>query len=340
MSENDTRTFLSHLVDPEVLADMVSGKVEKLIKVTPFAKVDTTLQGRPGSTITVPYYGHIGAAVVVAEGAEIPTSQLTTSTKDYSVLKIGTGITLTDESVLSGYGNPVDEGAKQLAQAIAQKVDQDAMDELYKGDQHFLSTTTIKYDAVVDGIDVFQEEFNSPKVMFIHPEQLKTLRKDSNFISADKYGLGTNVIMYGEIGMICNTRVVVSKRVAKNAEFYYEVESTTTNALKIVADTATPDTGEVKLATVKAKAINGYVPKVNDYVLKVVADTYYINPIVRIVGENDVDTGVPALTIYLKRDTSVEADRQSSKRQTEYTVDKHFVTALTNSAEVCLLYVK
>lgn len=337
MAEQGNRTFLTNLVDPQVLADMVSGKVDKYIRVTPFAKIDDKLVGRPGSTVTVPYYGHIGNAVVVLEGEEIPVEKLTTGTKEYTIHKIGKGITITDEAVLSGYGDPVDEGAKQLAQSIAQKVDQDAIDELYKADQMFVSTTKLTYNAVVDGIDVFNEEFNSPKVMFVNPTQVTSLRKDSNFISADKYGAGTNVIMYGEIGMIANTRIVTSKRVRKNAEVYYPVAAGTTGALTIVADTAEPSTGEVKLSTVKAKAFNGYEPEVGDTVMHLAADSSFVNPIIRIVNEDDVETGIPAITIYTKRDTYVEPEREASKKQTSYYADKHFVVALTNSAEVVLL---
>lgn len=332
------RTFLEDLVDPEVLADMVSGKVDKLVKITPFAKIDNTLSGRAGSTITVPYYGHIGNAVVVAEGDEIPVEALSTSTKDYKVHKIGKGITITDEAVLSGYGDPVTEGANQLARSIAQEVDQNGMDELLKADQHYFASTKIKYTAVVDGIGVFNEEANSPKIMFINPAQVTDLRKDPEFISADKYGFGTNVMMTGEIGMIANTRIVVSKRVALNKAFYKPVESGTTGAKTIVANTATPTTGEIKLEDVKP-VIGGYEPKVGDVVLSVGASSFYVNPIVRIVSESEVDTGIPALTIYTKRDVQLEIERQSTKRQSVYTVDKHYVVALTNASEVVLLYV-
>lgn len=336
MAEQGNRTFLTNMVDPQVLADMVSGKVEKYIRVTPFAKIDNKLVGNPGSTVTVPYYGHIGDAVVVAEGEEIPVKKLTTSTKEYSIHKIANGITLTDEAVLSGYGDPVGEGAKQLAQSIAQKMDTDAMDELYNADQHFLASTKIKYDAIVDGVDVFGEELNSQKIMFVNPSQVSTLRKDTNFISADKYGASNNVVMYGEIGMVANTRIVPSKRVTKNEEFYYEVTSGTTGALEVVASGAS--TGEVNLADVKAKAINGYEPAVGDYVLNVAANTYWVNPIVKFANEDEVETGIPAITIYMKRDTFVEPEREASKKQTSYYADKHCVVALTNADAVVLLY--
>lgn len=338
MADQGDRTFLTNLVDPQVLADMVSGKVDKLIRVTPFAKIDNTLVGRPGSTITVPFYGHIDNAVVVAEGEQIPLKKLTTSTKNYTIHKIARGITLTDEAVLSGYGDPVGQGATQLAQAIAQKVDEDAINALYEADQHFLAAAKIKYDTIVDGIGVFEEEFNAPKVMFVNPVQVTTLRKDANFISADKYGASNDVVMYGEIGMIANTRVVTSKRVVKNAEFYYEVAAGTTGALVIVADDDTPEATEIKLATVAAKAIAGYTPAVGDSVLKVDADTYWMNPIVRISTETEADTGIPAITVYTKRDTFVEPEREAGKKQTNYYADKHCVVGLTNADNVVMLY--
>ena len=53
-------TKINDLINPQVMADMISAKVEKKIVVAPFAKVDNTLVGVPGNTITVPKYGYIG----------------------------------------------------------------------------------------------------------------------------------------------------------------------------------------------------------------------------------------------------------------------------------------
>ena len=62
------KTKLENLVDPQVMADMVSAKLPKKIKFSPIARIDTTLVGRPGSTIVVPKYAYIGDAEDVAEG--------------------------------------------------------------------------------------------------------------------------------------------------------------------------------------------------------------------------------------------------------------------------------
>ena len=67
----DFITKLSDMIDPEVMADMVSARIPKKLRVAPFAKIDDTLAGVPGDTITVPAYTYIGDAADVAEGGEV-----------------------------------------------------------------------------------------------------------------------------------------------------------------------------------------------------------------------------------------------------------------------------
>lgn len=50
------RTKLANMVDPEVMADILSAKLEDLIRFAPLARIDRTLVGRPGSTVTVPKF--------------------------------------------------------------------------------------------------------------------------------------------------------------------------------------------------------------------------------------------------------------------------------------------
>lgn len=49
-----TQTKLAQMVNPEVMADMVSAKLPKLLKFTPLAYVERTLVGQAGNTLTVP----------------------------------------------------------------------------------------------------------------------------------------------------------------------------------------------------------------------------------------------------------------------------------------------
>ncbi len=209
-------TKIENLIDAEVMADAISGKMESAIRVTPFAKVDTTLEGKnAGDTITVPQFAYIGDAEDVAEGVECGTVQLTATTTQAKVKKAMKAVTLTDEAILSGYGDPVGETNAQLAKSIAAKVDGDAMDALQTAQlKHDGTANKISYSGIVDAVDVFNEEFNSAKVIFVHPAQVGTLRKDADFLSADK--LAESVRVSGAVGKICNCEVVVSRRVPLN----------------------------------------------------------------------------------------------------------------------------
>ena len=210
-------TQLINMINPEVMSEMISAKVEKRVSVIPFAKVDTTLQGRAGNTITIPVLDYIGDALDVGEGNPIGDTTLSTKDKQFTVKKIGHGVDITDEAILSGYGDPVGEANRQLAIAIAQKVDQDAIDALYGASLKYNGIANkISYAGIVDAIDAFEEEYNTEKIIFVHPKQVSQLRKDSDFTSADKYLNGNYVAVNGEIGKIANARVVVSKRVKED----------------------------------------------------------------------------------------------------------------------------
>ena len=217
----DLVTKVSDLIIPEVMADMISAKVEEKVIVSKIAKVDTTLQGSAGNEVTVPQYKYIGDAEDVAEGVAMETAKLETGSTSFTIKKAGKGVSITDEAFLSGYGDPVGEAQRQLATAIANKIENDVMDVLVTpseeagdGKVQLISgdgTSAISYAGVIDAEDMFNEEVSSDKVIYVHPKQMTKLRKDADFISADKYD--GKVTTSGEVGKIGTCKVVRSKRV-------------------------------------------------------------------------------------------------------------------------------
>lgn len=213
-------TKIQNLVNPQVMADAVTAKVKQKIVATPFAKVDDTLVANAGDTITIPTFEYIGDAEDVAEGVECGTTILTATTTTAKVKKVMKAIELTDEAILSGYGNPVGEGTSQLGKSIASKVDADVI-ECAKGAQLKYTagaTAIIGYASIVNAIDLFDEEVIGDKVMFVSPKQITQLRLDKDFISADKYN--NEVMMRGEIGMIGSARIVPSRKIKAVAGVY------------------------------------------------------------------------------------------------------------------------
>ena len=209
---NVTTLVNGDVFDPEVVSDMINAKVSKKAVMSGYIKVDSTLNGVPGSTITVPRWGYIGEAVDLVEGQPIDTTKMAFTTAQYGIKKIGKGVMLTDEAQLSGYGNPMGTATNQIAMSISEKLDNDRVAVLYESKNEVDQTASIiKYTAIVDGVDMFGEEEDSRKVILIHSKQKTQLRKDPDFISADKFQSG--VMVSGAIGRVAGCDVVVSNKV-------------------------------------------------------------------------------------------------------------------------------
>lgn len=329
-------TKIQDLINPTVMADMISGKIGKKLVVTPFAKIDDTLVGVPGDTIKVPQYAYIGDAEDVAEGESAQTAKLGVSAVEVTVKKAMKAVELSDEAVISGYGNPVGETNNQLALAIASKIDDDSITALMGAQKICFLNSIISYHGIVDAMDVFNEETNCEKVMFVHPNQLTQLRHDENFISKDKYS--GNVVMSGEVGMVSNCRIIPSRRVRTNSEDLYVVTKSAPSdwSTKYTSYYTAQTSGGKVTYTAVASATPAPAWEADKYYKKQTAGSMYMNPIVQLETAEDTEDITPALTIYVKRDTNVETERQTLKRVTDISADKFYAVALTNQSKTVL----
>jgi len=207
----DGPTKTANVINPQVMADMVSAGLPKAIKFTPIAKIDDTLTGAPGNEITIPAWGYIGDAEDIAEGVEVTATQMSASTIKATIKKAMKRVDITDESKLSGYGDPVGEATHQLRLSLASKIDQDVVAVLGGATLTITDTKAISYAGVVNAVDKLNEEDYVEKYLFVAPSQITALRKDPDFIDKTKYG--NDVMMTGEIGMIAGCRVVTSRRI-------------------------------------------------------------------------------------------------------------------------------
>ena len=253
-----TITKMEHMINPEVLASMVDGELEFALKFTNLATVDHTLVGRAGNTVSLPAYKMIGEAEDVAEGEAIPVEQLATEMENVTVKKAGKGVRITDEAILSGYGDPLGQASKQLAKAIAAKVDSDVMACLDEIGPEMTISKALSADVVSEALVKFGEDIDGKKILLISPAQLHALKKDATWLSVQE--LGKEALAEGAIGQIHGCDVVISNRIT---------------------------------------------------------DTNFI-----------VKPG--AISIYLKRETSLETERIPSIRATELTVDKHYTVHLAD----------
>lgn len=278
-------TMMANMINPEVMGDMINAKIEALAKITPYAKVDTSLQGVPGDTKTVPSWNYIGDAEDVAEGVEVGLTAMSAATVTFTIKKAMKSVGLTQEAINSGLGNPVGQAEAQLAKSIVGKVDNDVLDAALKSTNvHGDGATVIGYEGIVGAVTKFEDEEDGiEKVMFISPKQEATLLVDPAFLSADKFTGG--VAVNGAIGKIAGCWIKKSNKIkAKSGVF-------TNPIIKLEPDSAETEYTEDEL---------------------------------------------PALTIFLKKDTSVDAEFKPRSQTHEITAAKYYGVALTNAAKVVL----
>ena len=311
-------TKLTNMVNPEVMADMISAELPNKIKFAPLANVDSTLVGQPGDTITIPFFKYIGDAIDLQEGIAMGTVVLETDTETATIKEAGKAVEITDNAVLSGYGDPVGEANNQIIMAINAKVDKDCIAALETASlEHDGSSAVISYDTIVNAVDKFQEEDDEPKILFIHSLQKGTLRKDDDFIANVP-----NAYMTGVIGEIAGCQVVASNNI-KTTNVY----TITTDVAVNSAKTYYTRTGSKEPYTYTAVA----APDVADIATYYeVTNVYYNNFIVK----------PGALAIYLKKRANVESDRDILKRTTVIAASEHYVAALANDSKVVRLKVK
>ena len=277
-------TTLSNIINPQVMADMVSAQLPKALQVSRLYRVDTTLTGKAGNTVTVPRWAYIGAADDLAEGQTGTTTQMHTTDVDYTVKKAVKNVELTDEALLSGYGDPQGEAVRQLRMAIADKVDNDGIallngiDSTDTGAQIVDNLTGLNYANVCAGLDKLgDEEQGGTKVLLVDAKGISALRLDTRFV--DKYSdAGTEMMASGVVGRIAGCDVVISNKL-------------------------NPASGTTHKA----------------FICKI-----------------DPETGGP-LTAFIKRDVTLESDRNILAKTTTISADEHYVVAIEDMSKIVVL---
>ena len=214
MALDPNATLLANLINPQVMADLIDKKLVNLMRFAPLATIDATLQGRPGNTITVPSFNYISDAVTVAEGADIPINQLTATPATATIHKIGNGVQITDEAVLSGLGDPIGEATKQLSLSIASQVDNEFINVLNAITSPMVHTAatagTLDFDDVADALELFGEDIEGDKVLIVSPKQYTGFRKSPDWVPASE--ISAEIAIRGVVGMVQGCQVVISNK--------------------------------------------------------------------------------------------------------------------------------
>ena len=212
-------TLLANMVNPQVMADMVEQKYVDLMKFAPLATIDTTLEGRPGNTITLPNFTYIGDAATLNENTNLTLNVLATSTTNVTIHKIAKGVEITDEAVLSGYGDPYGEAVDQIALAIASQLDNEVLNILHSitGDMAASTannTTLPTASYIVSALELFGEDIeDGPTVALVSPAVYTAMRTTvgaNTWIPASEIAAG--IAVRGVVGEFQGCQVMVSNK--------------------------------------------------------------------------------------------------------------------------------
>ena len=229
MAQVDTTsgTYLSALFDPQVVADIIDTKLTNNMVFAPLAMIDRTLEGRAGDTVTLPTYGYLGAAVSVSEGYDIPLSKLTQTTTSVKVGKFGKAIQITDEAVLSSYGDALGEATRQISLSIDDALDNALLAALAANsasEQNYTtsgSTVALEPEDIPLALAKFGEDIDDAKTLLVTPDfYAKLVGKPAatNWIPASE--IAADVKIRGAVGMAYGCQVVVTNRLVTSGNLY------------------------------------------------------------------------------------------------------------------------
>lgn len=229
MAQVDTTngTYLSSLFNPQVVADLIDTKLTDNMVFAPLAMIDYTLEGRAGNTVTLPFYSYIGAASSVSEGYDIPISKLTQTTSSVTIVKYGKAVQITDEAVLSGYGDPLGEAAKQVALSIDDAIDNALLAALAANSASAQNYATSSSSVALTPMDIplalakFGEDVDEQKVLLATPDfyaKLVGSPADTNWIPASE--IAADMRVKGAVGMAFGCQVIISNRLKTAGNLY------------------------------------------------------------------------------------------------------------------------
>ncbi|ORJ27926.1 N4-gp56 family major capsid protein [Streptococcus oralis] len=226
MTQGTTTT--AQVINPQVMADMVSAKLPKLIKFTPLAYIERTLVGIPGDTLTVAKWTYSGDATEITEGQAIPVDQLGTSKTTMTIKQAGKAVEITDKAALVAHGDIYSEAARQIALAIANKVDNDLVAVAKTATQN-IAEAPITVDSIDKALQIFEDEEDAKYVALVNPKDAIKLRADAgkNWLRGSE--LGADVIVSGTFGEISGVQVVRSKKVEEGKGFLVKISPDTTD---------------------------------------------------------------------------------------------------------------
>ena len=159
----------------------------------------------------------------MSEGYDIGIRKLTQTSSSVTIVKYGVAVQLTDEAVLSGYGDPLGEAATQIATSIDDAMDNALLAALAANSasaQNYTtsdSTTALAPEDIPLALAKFGEDMEGQKALIVTPDFYAKL-VGSNWIPASE--IAADIRIRGTVGMAYGCQVIVSNRLKASGNLY------------------------------------------------------------------------------------------------------------------------
>lgn len=217
--DNATRIVYSKEIEFKALPNM---------RFLQFATVKTELGVTPGLTIQMLTYDNLKLGGNLTEGTRMSTQALSSSMKSITVSEKGNAIQVSELLIQSSFDDIMASATTLLGRDYALVLDSQLRDTALSGTNKVYARTSagdtvstragldatciLKVSTVKDAVEILATN-NAPKyqganwICFVHPHQSRSLRDDSAWIEASKYGKPEQLFT-GEIGMIDDVKFI------------------------------------------------------------------------------------------------------------------------------------
>lgn len=211
------KTLSTDLLNPEVLADALEGTLENAIRFAPYARIDSTLEGVPGDTITRPKYGYVGPAEDLQEGVPMDTTKMSMTTTQVTVKEAGKAIEITEKALITNINGTMAEAQRQLNLALADKVDIDYVNALRTA--KLTAGANFTPTGILTAIDVFNDEDEATYVLFINPKDYTKLVRGLFTVGGS---IQDQAIAKGRVAELVGVSDIVRTRRVNEGEAYIQ----------------------------------------------------------------------------------------------------------------------
>jgi hypothetical protein len=191
-------TINTNLNDPQMLADSVMGGLADLpvLARTGAAQIVTGMpQGVVGSTVTVPYFGTLGAFEVISDGTPLEPVQLTSSDQSATLVRVGQAVELSVWAQNNGQ-DPVTEVTRQIFDGLVRAIDKQLLTVAQAGpwslsyDGYSAGAGTFTYDSLVEALSLFGDETDDISAVVVSSKVAKDIRLLKDTVGRPLFGEG------------------------------------------------------------------------------------------------------------------------------------------------------